>query len=288
MHRATFILSSGRCGTQWLAKQLQAVYGDLLSVTHEPLQIGYRPRRLFGHRDPARLETAAEIFAHLDRIERQLKARDYVECGWQCYAMIPSFAARFPGRVQVVHLPRHPVPSAASMVAQRYYSDPPRKDRLTELLLLSPGDDGVRFPEYRERWAHLDEYEKCLYFWAEVHAYALDLDRQLDVPWLRLTSEDLFTRVGLDRLLAFLQVPRREAIHDARVEKVDDHSYKTVLVWDFEAIRNHPRIVAVAEALGYDPTPGDEAALRARYWLEGTKLELIDLPGPVLIRRDEE
>jgi hypothetical protein len=45
MNAATFVLSTGRCGTQWLAKNLTDHYGDLLAVTHEPHQREYLPRR---------------------------------------------------------------------------------------------------------------------------------------------------------------------------------------------------------------------------------------------------
>ena len=287
MNCATFFLSTGRCGTQWLVKQLSEIYGDLAAVTHEPLQLGYLPRALFAHKDPARLETADQVFAHVDRIERTLAAKHYIECGWQCYAMIPYFARRFAGRVRVVHLTRHPVPTASSMVTHRYYSDPPRKDRLTELLLLSPFDTGVRFAAYQERWAGMDEYEKCLYFWAEINAYALELESALGVPWLRLASEELFTPPGLDRLLDFFELPRRAEIAEALGQRVDRHRYKTVLKWDGARIAAHPDVMAVARALGYDPLTIDDEALGERYRMEGSDLKLTDLPGPVLASREE-
>ncbi len=287
MNCATFFLSTGRCGTQWLVKQLSEIYGDLAAVTHEPLQLGYRPRALFAHKDPARLETADEVFAHVDRIERTLADRHYIECGWQCYATIPYFAERFAGRVRIVHLTRHPVPTASSMVTHRYYSDPPRKDRLTELLLLSPFDARVRFTEYVDRWARMDEYEKCLYFWAEINAYALELESALGMPWLRLKSEALFTPPGLERLLDFLALPQRPEIQRALGQRVDSHQYKTVLDWDVAAIADHPQVMAVARGLGYDPLQFDGAALGQRYRLEGSNLKLTDLPGPVLEKREE-
>ena len=35
--RATFFLSTGRCGTQWLAASLAEHYGDMATVDHEPM-----------------------------------------------------------------------------------------------------------------------------------------------------------------------------------------------------------------------------------------------------------
>lgn len=284
---AVFFLSTGRCGTQWLAKHLKESYGDLAAVAHEPLQLGYRPRALFGHKDPARIETTDKLRTHLERIERLLVAKHYIECGWQCYAVIPHLARRFPGRLRIVHLTRHPVSSASSMVTHRYYSNPPRQDRLTELLLLSPFDAGVRFTGYQDRWGRMDEYEKCLYFWAEVHAYALELEGALGVPWLRLAAEQLFTQPGLNRLLDFLGLPVRQKISRALGQRVDRHRYQTVLDWDGAAIAAHPDVMAVARALGYDPLELDNEALAQRYRLEGSGLKLSDLPGPLLAKRQE-
>ena len=53
MHQATFVLSTGRCGTQWLAEALGRVFEGRLRVEHEPLHLGYLPReRLAGATPP--------------------------------------------------------------------------------------------------------------------------------------------------------------------------------------------------------------------------------------------
>jgi hypothetical protein len=39
---AYFVLSTGRCGTQWLAETLQ-LWSDNFVVRHEPLHFQYRP-----------------------------------------------------------------------------------------------------------------------------------------------------------------------------------------------------------------------------------------------------
>ena len=271
---ATFFLSSGRCGTQWLAKHLWDIYGDRAFVTHEPLRSNYLPRQLLGLNDLQASENASQILTHVARIERQLEKTDYVECGWPCYGAISHFAERFYGRVRIVHLPRHPIWSASSMVTHAYYRVPPRRDRLTERALLTPFDAGVRFPEYRQRWPELNEFEKCLYFWAEVHALGLELQSTLEVPWLRLKSEELFTEAGLARLLAFLELPERETMQAALGRRIDHFSFKTDTAWDVASIERHPRVVEVAEALGYDSIAADEKSIRARYRAERSGAEV--------------
>ena len=81
---ATFILSSGRCGTQWLAKHLGEIYGDRAVVTHEPLRVDYLPRQMLGLDDPTAGPSGPRLLEHAAAIERTLETKDYIECGWPC------------------------------------------------------------------------------------------------------------------------------------------------------------------------------------------------------------
>jgi hypothetical protein len=270
MTAATFVLSTGRCGTQWLAKNLIEHYGDLLAVTHEPYGHEYRPRQLLSIDEPDQWPTRALLDRHLAAIEKDLESRPYVECGWQCYGPLPYFAMRLGARLQVVHLVRHPVPTAASLSTHLYYH--PRREQLNEQALPTPWDAGVAMPEYRERWAAMSRFEKCLYFWAEINLLALRLGWQLGPPWLRLRSEDLFGGDGLGRLLEFLGLPRREAISAARQQPYDAYAQGTRvrLEAELKTIADHPRVVALARTLGYDALDFDRDRLMARYVIPDT------------------
>jgi hypothetical protein len=271
MSFATFFLSAGRCGTQWLAKNLQDAYGDLAVVTHEPIKRDYNPRRLLGLRDPKKLKPyfktdfAAVIARHVDAIEEHLKTYRYIECGWPCYGALRSLAERLAGRIRIVHLTRHPVPSAMSMLTHSYYHKT-FLGKVEYFALLTPSDAGISFPEYRDRWQEMNRLEKCLYFWAEVNTLGLVLERELGIPWLRIKSEDLFEADGLDRLLDFLELPRREQIYVARVTQIDAwRHFTSEAIDDTKAIARHPKIMAVAIMLGYEPLSFDLSALRQRY-----------------------
>ena len=220
---ATFILSSGRCGTQWIADTLRNVYGDLVVSTHEPLGIHYNPRKLFGARDPRTIEGGDVILRHVQRIEKHLVLPSatppfpYIEAGWPCFPAIPYFAERLRGRVRFVHLVRHPVYSASSLVTHGCY-DRQNPGEIGKLALLTPFDEGVRFKEYQDVWGDLSPFEKCLYFWAEVNAFGIEQQTEIDEPWLSLRFEDLFSadRSGLKSLIEFLDLPERGAVFDAR------------------------------------------------------------------------
>ena len=266
MTYATFVLSTGRCGTQWLAARLGEAYGDVLHVEHEPLRDGYRPRQMLAARGslPRDADTAGRIRSHVDAIGQRLDTRGYVECGHPCWSAIPYLASQFPGRVRVIHLTRHPVPTALSWLTHQAFS-PPLLPHLSEKLLLSPFDEGVAFPEYRDLWMALTPFERCLYYWAEVNAFGLDQRARLSVPWLEIRCEALFGDDGLTDLLSFLELPPSESMRSARDATVDRFRYATLDWPDLALAEQHVSVVDVARRLAYDLRDVEPQALRRRY-----------------------
>ena len=253
MSFAVFVLSTGRCGTQWLAEQLREFYRDHLWVEHEPLHDRYLARQMLGANSPLRLATndAEPILSHVQTIEQHLERQPYLECGHPCWSTIPYLADRFQGRIRVVHLTRHPLPTARSWLTHMAY-EPPLLPHLKEKVLLSPFDEGVAFPEYQDRWAALTPFEKCLFYWAEVNAFGLKQQEQLGVPWLRISFEELFNGDAMMRLLSFLELAPQESILQARTERIDKHRFVAMSQPNFGLITEHPRVLEVAEKLGYD------------------------------------
>src|SRR5262245_31125968 len=130
MARIVLFLSTTRSGTQWLAAQLAAVYSDLAIVKHEPLHMEYRPNqflRAFDRLDE--MSRLPEVAAHLRKIASLAEEQLYIEIGWGNYAAVPLFLKTFPGRLQIVHLTRHPVHMALSGVTVNYYQFDQRDDR---------------------------------------------------------------------------------------------------------------------------------------------------------------
>ena len=266
MNFATFILSTGRCGTQWLAKNLHEAYGNRLAVAHEPLFIHYSPRQLLGVKDPALCEDAPLIFKHFNRIEDVLNTVPYIECGWENYGALRYLVERFRGHIRIVHLTRHPMQSASSMVTHHYYTAQRQlMDELNEKALLTPFDDGMSFPEYRNQWETMSPLGKCLYFWLEVHSLGLRLQDELGVPWLRLQSEKLLDGDALPQLLEFLELPHSEKILDARNEWFDRFPLKVSTPLDPLEVQHHPQVIKLAKDLGYDALNVDAQKIKARY-----------------------
>ena len=92
------VLSTGRCGTQWLTKTLADLHGGDLRVEHEPIGPLYAPRRFFrSYADPEAILSVPEVRAHVDSIV----ATDsllYIETGWPLFAALPLFVATFGAR----------------------------------------------------------------------------------------------------------------------------------------------------------------------------------------------
>jgi hypothetical protein len=259
-------LSTGRCGTQWLTAGLRGLHPEL-DVEHEPIGPLYKPRQYFRrYEDPVALLEVGEVAGHLERITAA--RRPYVETGWPLFPVLPLLAERLCGRLRIVHLTRHPVPSALSHVAHGSYAGSPRDDAYTRWATLGPTDPNVFQPEYAPRWERLSPYEKCLFWWTEVHLFGLELpDRIRGVPFIRVQAERLLSgeRAELEPLLGFIGLPWRAGWLDHAQRLVDRWHHHTDQAVDPLVVRRHPRTVEVASALGYDVEALDVAALEARY-----------------------
>jgi hypothetical protein len=265
MKRAVFFLSTGRCGTQWLARNLAATYPDRAAVEHEPLHDGYRSRELLACPDLSEAGSAATIGGHVSEIEAVLRTSMYIECGWPSWAALPYLAKHFAGRVAIVHLTRHPIPTACSWVTHRMYQPAVIPGLHPEKVPLSPFDAGVMLPEYRRIWDSLDPFQRCLYFWTEVHRFGLELEAKVGAAWLRLRYEDMLSPDGLMTLLEFLDLPPRHALFDAVATPDDQYRHVADRWWDVTSAQHLPRLAETATMLGYDVADVDETALRRRY-----------------------
>lgn len=265
----TFFLSSGRCGTQWLTRHLQRIYGDVADVVHEPIHSGYRPRNYF--RAFERLDEMLEdpiVHAHVERIRTRIdRGRTYVETGWPSYAAVPLFAELFPGDVGLVQLVRHPVPTALSLASTIWKFDAPGwgPEKWQLLSLPDPSSTGAVECGY-EDWETLTPYEHCLFWWTQVHLYAEELHERLpDVPFTRLRAEALFAgdTPSFETLTSFIGLPWRPAVLRSRA--VDAFGGKSAGSTNWELIRKYPVTMDLARALGYDPEDVDTKGLERRY-----------------------
>jgi hypothetical protein len=259
------IISTGRCGTQWLTAGLRELHPGV-AVEHEPLGPLYKPRRYLRHPDPLSVLGEPEVATHFARVA--MLAVPYIETGWPLFGAVPAFASRFGARLRIVHLTRHPVPTALSHLAHSSYAGSPRADAYTRWATLGPRDARVLQRGYDVTWDRLTPYEKCLFWWTEVHAYALELHTRLaDVPWLTVASESMLAgdEAVLRRLVRFLGLEWDERWLPRVGRVVDRWHHHTAQDVDPLVVERHHLTCLVAKRLGYDPLGVDAGALSARY-----------------------
>lgn len=266
-----FFLSPGRSGTQWIGESLARHYSDLAVVEHEPIHANYAPRKALRVQDLDGLANRMPIVKdQLNRIDTVVASgKHYIEAGWCVFAWLPWFIARYPGRVTLVHFTRHPVHFAYSTESHAFYQPELRDDGYTRNAQLEPGDPGVLHKEYARRWTAMRPFEKCLYQWLEVNAYILELARRHpEVPYLHMRMEDLTAdRSGSwNALLAFLKFPAgRLLAGPERQQRVDRFRFLIDRVADPKIVMDHPEVVKMATALGYDVLAVDRRAAARRY-----------------------
>ena len=266
-------LSFGRCGTQWLATTFAELYGESAEVEHEPLGGRYWPRRFFRcYANPEAILEVPEVAAHVERIAR---SDYYVETGWPVLAALPTLAVRFPDRLRVVHLTRHPVPSALSQLSHNTWPGGPPHE-FTRLAVLRPTDPNVFQPHYDRRWHQLSSYEKCLFWWTEVHMLGLEFPtRRPEIPMVRVQSERLLAgdRTELSKMLELMELDWDERWVARAGQLIDRWHHQTDRAFDPYRISRHEQTLRTARQLGYEPLDIDRAALDRRYRLACRRAE---------------
>jgi hypothetical protein len=249
-----------------LTQGLRTFYRGL-HVEHEPIGAAYRPRQYFRcYDDPEAILQVPEVARHVERIERA--RAPYVETGWPLFPVVPLLAARLPDRLRVVHLTRHPVPSALSHLARRCYAGSPRVDSYTRWATLGPSDRGVFQSGYADPWDRLSPYEKCLFWWTELHLFALELPGRIEpVPLLRVNAEEILAgdREPLERLLEFMSLPWSDGWVEHTDRRVDRWPRLSADALDPLEVHRHPTTVELARRLGYEMAGLNVGALEARY-----------------------
>lgn len=269
MKNLILVVSTGRCGTQWLARHLGELYPEVAEVTHEPLGPHYRPGTYFrAYEDPRRQLDEEPIRSHMARVAEVLETRTYIETGWPHFAAIPLFIELFGERVRLVHLVRHPVPTSISHSVHQTYFGSPRVDDYTRLATLHPAMPGVFQQHLTARWDTMSPFEKCLFWWTELNLYALELaERFPAVPYLFVRAEEMLAgdSATIAKLTGHIGLPDSDALA-RRADRVEDNwNHRTDRDLDWRTIRDYPAALELAERFGYRADEIDPAALAARY-----------------------
>jgi hypothetical protein len=266
-NNVVFFISTGRCGTQFFAAKLTEHYKDLAVVEHEPFHLEYKPTYYFSayHRNENVILSPA-IQSHIDNIGETIANSHYIETGWPVYGLLPHMISCFKDRVKIVHLYRHPLPTAASLTTHNVYS----RGEWSDVMSISPAQRGVVQGHLAGRtWDRMSEFEKCLFWWTEINHFAFHLhERFPSTPWLSLKFEDVFCggdRSELVKLLDFLGLPERIEFANSIEEKTDRFSKKTSKDIDITSLTNYPMAKQIMAQLFYGFSKSVPQDINSRY-----------------------
>ena len=280
MKKATFFLSTARCGTQWLARFFRDNYSDMVKVKHEPVGYSYQSKcYLRDYNAIKKLRAIPEIDEHIRYIQSVLEDNiGYIELGFPCLAVVPMLTKIFDNRLNIVHLIRHPVYNAASLVTHGWYQKT-RTDNLSTHALLDPYDPGVLQKNYNRIWEQLSAYEKSLFYWTETHLFAMEVEERFsEIPFHRIRFEDIFkgNKTTLKQLTEFLELPWNPKSFDCIGKKVDKYVYKTRLKIKWEEIYGHPKTIDLAREYGYEIDNVNQEVISRRYQMRLLKKLIVE------------
>lgn len=268
----TVAITPGRSGSTFAAAVLRDSFPGY-DITHERLgPASTLPRRLFHAYDGARKQTLAAhqpVIELMDRVEAELdRGRPVVTMGQFTSHLVPVLVDRFPGRLRVIGLFRHPLMTAASFfVRGRYHGWPAWS--IGDLGSLTPFDPGMRAAGFAPRWAGMSAFEKCLYYWVEyVMLWREIQSRYPGLPALLVPSEDLFRDagarfaelarfVGFDGPIRLGNAPRNE------FNPKGSRRYPLGNLW--RGYRRHPEVLELSDYLGYRLDDAELEAKMRRY-----------------------
>src|SRR5262249_23709686 len=156
---------------------------------------------------------------------------------------------RYGDDLVLVHLIREPIRFAFSMATMHLY----REDLTpwTGQAALMPTDAGVRYKTYAAQWATLNDVERSLYFWLEVHTFAEELKQTLPGPWITLRSRELFANpLGFLAKLRAAHPKLGEMLVDPTtpIGLVDEHHRPLTI--DVDRVRGPSEIAPLAAKYG--------------------------------------
>lgn len=194
-----FTLSTGRCGTELLAR-LFSVCDNVMSRHHAFPELGFSSKMAY---ELAVTDEHARLIAHMARFEhiRQayLASLIYAETNNRLTFFAPAIGAAFAG-AKFVHLVRSPLPFIKSGLNRSYYSG-------------AAGDESRIVPRTNDpcygRWNSLSPAQKIAWLWNATNSYVEAFKEVADGRVIMTRSEDLFSDPG-----EFSRICRFVGIHE--------------------------------------------------------------------------
>lgn len=271
MHPITLTISTGRCGTTLLEKSFKETYqGGSNWISHEYLRQNITNVGVY-HRcysESCQKEMLnKEIVELLEEWKAVSLRGPVVDFGWTMRSLIPYFLDKLGSQFRVIHIHRHPVAVAASLKIKGSYSI-----NNSPQWAIAPDHPRALYPQFKSRWASMTPYEKCLYLWLEVSAYAAEVrEKYPELPFLEVRSEDLFrSNESMIEIAKFTGFWKPDVAIKRSRENNSRHIFsleRRPIKGEWISYQKHPELVEFGKNLGYCMDEDYVAALIRKYQL---------------------
>ncbi|MFH5805528.1 hypothetical protein [Alienimonas sp. DA493] len=253
-HPITVTVSTGRCGTTYLAETFELSFPDA-TIAHESLHPNVAKPAVYHRAYDARafepMLAEPGVRAVLNDWRDASERAPVFEAGWTMSALVPGLRQEYGDQLRALIVHRHPVQVAASFAVMGHYSL-----NKSPAWAITPFHDRVLYPQFADRWDGMSPFERSLYRWLEITAYGLELPKRFpDLSTLTVTADEIFrSPETLDRIAEFAGLPARKEIpqsprknvfrqNDVEVRPIGD---------EWERYDRHPEVVSLGRELGYD------------------------------------
>ncbi len=280
MHPFTLTLSTGRCGTTFLASTFLQCSPSTLRVYHEALHPSVaRPAQHHFVSDRKQLTdmlAVPEVAAQLARWKEEAQGRPVVEFGWTAYALAPLLKDLFGESLRLLYIHRHPFSVAGSFCNLGHY-----RVNSSPAWAITPSHPRVRHSLPQERWAAMSFFERGLYRWLEINCYAGELIASFPPErTMVLASQDLFRdpTASITSIGAFMGLAQRDAPAPAAYRNAVGPQYIEsfpITKRDIDRGLQFPELVQFAEELGYDMSRANCLREARKYMLPPSSLSYL-------------
>lgn len=256
MHPIVLAISTGRCGTSFLADTFKETYHDHTSwISHEYLRSDVtHPAAFFRCYSPACHKKMANSTIDQLLLEwgRAAQRGPVVDFGWNMRSLVPYFSAMLGDQLRTLFIHRHPVFTAASMEINGFYSIYKSPSNMLE-----PSHPRALHPQFGTRWASMTPFEKCLYNWLETNSYAIEVSKRFPaMRFLEVRSRNVFrSDEELARIARFAGFPnptegfcRSTKKNPADIVSLESRPIKN----EWRRYRRHPEVIELAVQMGYN------------------------------------
>ncbi|MCH2175602.1 MAG: hypothetical protein MK193_07735 [Lentisphaeria bacterium] len=271
MNKITLCISSGRCGTTFLANSFQeSLSEDQVAIYHESLHPDIAKPAVF-HRsfDDALLNKMYNqpgIKAKIKEWEKKLELIPIVDFGWTMYAAVPLFYKIFQEQFRVLVISRHPFSVAASFANKGSYTL-----NKSSNWAITPNHDRVFFPSTRVPWTRLGAFEKGLYRWLEIYKYADECQEKLPADiFLNLKGEDIFqdAQTAINEIQHHCGLENYQIIPSNRKNENNQADLESrPLVFNVNNYKNIEGLVSFAKQKGFSMEEDDLRLILNKYSL---------------------